>query len=163
MALRPLAISGLVLVAGVGVLAACGYDSQKAALNSAPGYGLYYNDAGQTASLAYGVANSDNVALMLECAKGSGRVQVSDAARAGPAPQIVLTSAGAKSTLAARVETAEGPAILVADAGLAAPALDGFRRTGRIDVAYGDVRYGVAADGAERARVARFFAACSRA
>lgn len=163
MALRNLAISGLVFVAGVGTLAACGYDSQKAALNAAPGFGLYYNDAGQTASLAYGQPNSDNVALMLECAKGSGRVQVSDAARTGPVPQIVLASSGMKSTLAARMEASEGPPVLVADAGTASPALAAFRRTGRIDVAYGDVRYGVSADRAEQGRVAKFFAACERA
>lgn len=163
MALRNLAISGVVFVGGLGALAACGYDGQKAALNGTPGYGLYYNDSGQTASLAYGQPNSDNVALMLECAKGSGRVQVSDAARTGPVPQIVLASSGVKSTLAARMETAEGPPVLVADARVASPALAAFRRTGRIDVAYGDVRYGLSADRAERGRVARFFAACERA
>jgi hypothetical protein len=163
MALRNLAISGLVLATGVSILAACSYDDQRAALKPAPGYGLYYNDAGPTASLAYGQANSDNVALMLECAKGSGRVQVSDLARSGPAAQIVLASGGARSPLAARMETSEGPAVLVAYAAIGAPALDGFRRTGRIDVAYGDVRYGVSADRAEQGRVQQFFAACQRA
>jgi hypothetical protein len=167
MALRSVLGSALVVMAGAAALtalAACSYDDQHARLQPAAArYGLFYNDAGPTASLAYGQANSDNVALMLECAKGSGRVQVSDAARTGPVPQIVLASAGAKSPLAARIETAEGPPVLVADATLATPALDGFRRTGRIEVAYGDVRYGVAADGAEQAGVARFFAACGRA
>lgn len=163
MALRNLVISGAVFIAGVGVLAACGYDDHRAELKGAGSYGLYYNDAGPTASLAYGQPNSDNVALMLECAKRSGRVQVSDAARTGPVPQLVLASGSARSTLAARMEAAEGPPVLVADAGVASPALEGFRRTGKINVAYGDVRYGVAADGREKAEVARFFAVCSRA
>lgn len=163
MALRNLAISGAVFFAGVGVLAACGYDDHRAELKGAPGYGLYYNDAGATASLAYGQANSDNVALMLECAKQSGRVQVSDAARTGPVPQIVLASGSARSRLAARMEAGEGPPVLIADAGVADGALEGFRRTGKINVAYGDVRYGVSADRGEQASVRRFFAACARA
>lgn len=163
MALRSILGSGLVVIAGVAALAACSYDDQHARLQTASHYGLFYNDGGSTASLAYGQANSDNVALMLECAKGSGRVQVSDAARVGPVPQIVLASAGARSPLAARIEAAEGPPVLVADANVAAPALDGFRRTGRIEVAYGDVRYDVSADRAEQGRVAQFFAACQRA
>jgi hypothetical protein len=163
MALRSILGSAVVVIAGLGALAACSYDDQHARPQAASHYGLFYNDAGQTASLAYGQANSDNVALMLECAKGSGRVQVSDAARTGPVPQIVLASAGARSPLAARMEAAEGPPVLVAGADVATPALDGFRRTGRIQVAYGDVRYAVSADGAERAGVARFFAACGRA
>lgn len=163
MALRSILGSGVVVLAGVSILAACSYDDQRAQLQPKAHYGLFYNDAGPSASLAYGQANSDNVALMLECAKGSGQVQVSDSARAGPAPQIVLASAGARSPLSARIEAAEGPAVLVADAALHTPALDGFRRTGRIEVAYGAVRYAVAADRAEQAGVARFFAACSRA
>lgn len=162
MALRNLVISGLVFVTGVGVLAACGYDDQRAALKAAPGYGLYYNDAGPTASLAYGQANSDNVALMLECAKGSGRVQVSDVARSGPAPRFELLSDGDRTQLPTRIEASEGPAVLVADAAISVPALDGFRRTGRIDVAYGDVRYGVSADRNEQGRVKQFFAVCQR-
>lgn len=163
MALRSILGSAVVVVAGVAALAACSYDDQHARLQTGPShYGLYYNDGGQTASLAYGQPNSDNVALMLQCAKGSGQVQVSDAARTGPVPQIVLASAGARSPLAARIETAEGPPVLVADARVGTPALDGFRRTGRIEVAYGDVRYGVDADAGEKAGVARFFAACGR-
>jgi hypothetical protein len=163
MALRSVLASGAVVLAGMGILAACSYDDHHAKLQSGARYGLFYNDTGATASLAYGQANSDNVALMLECAKGSGRVQVSDSARSGPVPQIMLTSGGARSPLAARIVAAEGPPVLVADAGLATPALDGFRRTGRIEVAYGSVRYGVSADRAEQTGVARFFAACSRA
>ena len=163
MALRSILGSGMVVVAGVAALAACSYDDQRTKLAAPAHYGLFYNDGGSTASLAYGQANSDNVALMLECAKGSGQVQVSDAARTGPVPQIVLASAGARSPLAARMEASEGPAVLVAKADVGAPALDGFRRTGRIQVAYGDIRYDVAADASERAGVASFFAACNRA
>jgi hypothetical protein len=163
MALRSILGSATVVAVGVAALAACSYDDQRTRPQAASHYGLFYNDAGATASLAYGQANSDNVALMLECAKGSGQVQVSDAARTGPVPQIVLASAGARSPLPARMETAEGPAVLVADANLATPALDGFRRTGQVEVAYGGIRYDVSADSGERARVARFFAACARA
>lgn len=163
MALRSALASAAVVLAGVAALAACSYDDQHARLQAGPArYGLYYNDGGQTASLAYGQPDSDNVALMLECAKGSGQVQVSDAARTGPVPQMVLVSDGYRSVLPARTEASDGPPVLVADAALTAPALAGFRKTGRIEVAYGGVRYGVSADRAEQAGVARFFAACGR-
>ena len=145
-------------------LAGCGHDDKRAAmrLTEAPAYGLYFNDNGESASLAYGEANSDNVSLMLECAKGSGRVQVSDAMRA-EAPVLVLASGRRTTELGARVETADGPAVLVAEAPLAADALQGFHKTGKLTVSQGEARYGVAASDPERQEVGLFFTACGAA
>ena len=84
-----LAASGLLLIA-------CGHDHTSASLGS--GFGLYYNDQGPTVSLAYGQANSDDVALMLQCAKHSGKVDVSDAVRGAGGPTLRLASSGPKTS-----------------------------------------------------------------
>ncbi len=163
MSFRSTALVGLGLAALA--LAGCGHDDKRAAmkLTEAPAFGLFFNDNGETASLAYGEANSDNVALMLECAKGTGRVQVSDLAR-GEAPALVLASGRKTSALAARVEPSDGgPAILTAETPLGAEALQGFRKTGRMVVSHGEARYGIAASGPEREEVDLFFTACGQA
>jgi len=155
-----------VLAAGGVAMTACGHDGRQAEL-ARPGanVGLFYNDQGRSASLAYGVANSDDVALMLECVKGSGQVKVSDVVRKTPAKTLVLASAGARTELAARIEAgeSEAPRILAAAAPADAAALKGFRKSGRIEVAFGDVRYGVRATAEEQTGVERFFSACERA
>jgi len=167
MALRT-ALAAALVIAGAA-LSACGHEQGQTRASLSPGFGLFYNDQGATAVLAYGQANSDDVALMLQCRKGSGRVQVSDVARhpmakGAPAPRLVLTSNGRRTELPARVETgqSDGPPILTADTALDGDALKAFRRSGRISVSFGDVRYGLTARTQERAGVERFFVACTR-
>jgi len=161
MAFRSTALIGIGLAALA--LAGCSHDDKRAALHDPdePHYGLFFNDNGETVSLAYGEANSDNVALMLECGKGSGRVQVSDLAR-GQAPALVLASGRRTTELGARLQASDGPALVVADAALDAGALQGFRRTGKLTVSQGEARYGVAAGAHEREEVSLFFTACGR-
>jgi len=161
MALRTTLSVGLGLAALA--LAGCGHDDKRAAMQlaEAPAFGLFFNDNGETVSLAYGEANSDNVSLMMECDKGSGRVQVSDLAR-GEAPVLVLASGRSTSKLGGRLETVEGPAIVIADAALEAEALQGFRKSGRLNVSQGESRYGVAASGHEREEIGLFFTACAQ-
>ena len=67
--------------AGLALLAACQQDGMSAGLSPTQGYSLHFVDEGDRAKLAYGQANSDNVGLMLECAKGSRNVEISDVAR----------------------------------------------------------------------------------
>ena len=66
--------------------------------------------------------------------------------------------------LDARLQTSESdaPQLLVAHTDMGAQALQGFRRSGRINVAYGAVHYGLKASPGERAGVEQFFSACSR-
>jgi hypothetical protein len=162
MAFRSTALIGIGLAAMA--LAGCGHDDKRAAmtLKDEPVYGLFFNDNGDTASLAYGEAHSDNVSLMLECGKGSGRVQVSDLAR-GQAPRLVLASGRRTTQLGGRIEASDGPAVVIADATLDGDALQGFRRTGKLTVSQGEARYGVAAKAHEREEVDLFFTACGEA
>jgi hypothetical protein len=160
--LRKLALTGL--LTGAAVLAACTQDGRQAgyATNLTAGFGLFYLDEGPSAKLAYGQANSDNVGLMLQCQKGSRMVEVSDAVRSAPAPTLTLVSAGKTAALKAQVMSGDGPAVVTAQAPSASPVLAGFRQSGKIEVSYAGLRYGVAAKPNEKANVERFFSACER-
>lgn len=160
--LRKLALTGL--LAGTALMAACSQDGRQGdyATNLPAGFGLFYLDEGASAKLAYGQANSDNVGLMLQCAKGSRLVEVSDAVRSSPATTLTLVSAGKTAALKAQVQSGEGPAIVTAQAPSGSPVLAGFRQSGKIEVSYAGLRYGVAAKPDERAVVERFFSACEQ-
>ena len=172
MALRKIALA--TLAASAAVLLGCSHDrpeiaqldeaplADSPAAAAAPDFGLHYNDQGESVSLAYGQANSDNVSLMLACDKGSGRVQVSDLVR-GDRAALVLASGGAKTALPVHIEAADGPPVLVADASAGADALKAFRKTGAMTVGDGDTAYGVKASAPERTEVDLFFTACGTA
>ena len=163
MALRT-AIRAMALTAGVLALSACGHDQVSPKLSLGPAFGLYYNDQGPTVSLAYGQANSDDVALMLSCAKRSGKVDVSDVVRDSRGGRLILASDGHKTELDARLQASESdaPRLLMAHTDMRSVALQGFRRSGRINVAYGTVHYGLKASAGERAGVEQFFSACAK-
>jgi len=151
-----------VIVAGsAALLHGCTHE-ERAPLQTAspPGFGFHYLDEGDDAKLAYGEANSDNVGLMLLCAKGSQMVEVSDIVRTNPAPVLVLTSDGERSEIQVEIQPAPGVEIAVGQAPAAAGALAGFRKSGRIGVDYADVRYEIAATDLEKIAVERFFSAC---
>ncbi len=81
------------LGAAAAAFAGCSYNRDHAGLSLiGPQKGFFLSEEGGAAKLAYGVADSDDVGLMLECAKGSGTVQVSDQSRSNPAPQLILAS-----------------------------------------------------------------------
>jgi hypothetical protein len=154
----------LTVVASACVLAGCTQDGRQPAPSASIGQGLgfFFLDEGPTAKLAYGEANSDNVGLMLQCAKGSRMVEVTDAVRSSPAPTLTLASAGRSAALKAEVQSGEGAAIVTARTASTSPVLTGFRQSGKIEVSYAGLRYGVAAKPQERASVERFFTACER-
>jgi len=149
-------------LAGVGMaaLAACTHEQPSVALN--PQYRLAYDDKGETVALAYGLPNSDDVALMLECAKGSGRVELSDTIRDKRATAVVLSSDGKKTSVPVRAEAGEAAEdeILTGQLPLSAPALQGLRRTGVLQVSSGQARYIITVGPGGRPGVERFFKAC---
>ena len=148
---------------GFAVSACTADGGRQAPVSAMPAnFGLYFLDEGASAKLAYGQANSDNVGLMLQCAKGSRMVEVSDAVRSSPAPTLTLTSGGKTAALKAQVQSGEGPAVVTAHTASGSPVLAGFRQSGKIEVSYAGLRYGVAAKRNEKASVERFFSACER-
>ena len=153
--------SFMALAAGGVLMTGCTYgDKPQPTASIAPTFGFYYLDEGPSAKLAYGEANSDNVGLMLQCAKGSRMIDVSDVVRSSAAPTLTLASSGQRTELKAEVKAGEGMPVVMARSPSGAPALIGFRRSGRIEVSYAGLRYGIIAKPQERASVERFFAAC---
>lgn len=167
MALRSVRILSALAVGCLmtAALAACTHQQSMAQLSERPeGFGLFYNDQGERASLAYGQPNSDNVGLMLQCQKGAGRVQVSDTVRAELGQSLVLTSGRQTSELLSRVEDGESgaPQMVMADTTTEAQALKAFRKSGKISVKYGKIGYDVTASREEQAGVELFFSVCGK-
>ena len=167
MKLKTIHANAIVFVTGVSIfgLAACMHGERQAAVAPEPAltpyaYGLYYMDEGPSAKLAYGAPNSDDVSLMMQCAKGSHVVELSDVARDGTEPSLVIASGGKSARLLAAPSTGDGAALLVAKTKTNVAPLQAFWHSGRIDVAYFGARYVIVASAAERVGVERFFAAC---
>ena len=147
--------------AGVAALAACTHEQPSLALN--PQYRQAYDDKGETVALAYGLPNSDDVALMLECAKGSVLVELSDTVRDKRATTVALSSGGKKTSVPVHAEANEGGLegeILTGNLPLSAPALQGLRRTGVLQVSSGQSHYAITVGPGGRVGVERFFKAC---
>jgi hypothetical protein len=148
------------MVAG-GLGSGCSLSRPAAGL--LPKFGLYFNQDGQTASLAYGRANSDDVSLMLACGKGSREVKVTNVAGTERADRLTLVSGPQRLEVPVKVRKDESGAYL-AEARLpsSAPVLQSFRRSGAVAVSLGGAHYGLQATGDERSAVANFFAACDQ-
>jgi hypothetical protein len=161
--LRNLALIGA--LAGTTILLGCSHEAaQQASVETTlpASFGFHYVDEGDYAKLAFGQANSDNVGLMLQCAKGSRQVEVSDVIRSAPAQTLTLTSGGQRSDVKVEVMPGPGASMAVGHAPLAAPALAGFRRSGAMEVSYAGLHYGMAAKPQEKPALERFFSACER-
>ena len=119
---------------------------------AAPVMGWSVHHEGALAKLAYGVANSDQLALMVTCIPGEataavyGDVQVEGARLTHASYEIDPLSAG----------EAEETRIAVTD-----PALTGLAERGRMSVVGDAGRFQLAASGEERRLVRDFLAYCS--
>ena len=120
---------------------------------------FYSTDTGET-KLVYGTPQSDDVALMLSCRPGSGRVTVSQGGLE-PGRGIVLASSRGSVTLqgASEPDQLNSGVYVEAETPTTTAVLQDFRRSGRIIVGGegGRVLY---ATPAERAQIEQFFAAC---
>ena len=151
-------------------LAGCNLQRAPAPAGAAPqlaaDMGFYFNQDGQTASLAYGVAESDVLDLAFQCQRGTRMVDITDVAHPGAREGQVLTviSGGARSDLPSRVQVDEERAAPLATsrAPSDSPVMTAFRTSGRIDVQLGKQRRSYAATPAEGVSIGRFFAACER-
>jgi hypothetical protein len=131
------------------------------------GRAFYFNQDGDSASLAYGRANSDDVDLMLQCQKGSRDIQIIDVAHVPPqakgAVVLTLISGEATSDLEAQLGPDEtGQTLANTHAPIDLPAFTGFRKTGVISVRLGGRLSALTASPGELIGVAKFFAVCER-
>lgn len=165
-----LAAAAVSLLALAAILAGCNLQRGPAPPQNLPqlssATGFFFNDNGDSAGLAYGVANSDAVDLMLECDKGRRRVDIIDAAHPGARKDqpITLISGGTRSDLPTQVERDEerGQALARGKAATDSPVLIAFRKSGRMTVKLGARERAYAATPGELVSVARFFAVCEK-
>ena len=127
-----------------------------------PGYDWHLNRHQDEISLAYGVAESDDVRLMLYCVERSRRLTVHKDVEPG-APEIIHLESGGETE---RFEAESSPSmlgdglILTADADTAHPVFQRFRRLGWVASWVGDRREAYAAHPGSEAVVENFFAGC---
>ena len=129
---------------------------------TAAGWHLLYE--GDRAKLAYGVANSDQIVVMMSCAAGDETVDVFGLA-APEADQVTLTSASMRSPIAVAptFDPISGSMAVETSLPMGADALEGFRESGRLTLAAdtGEAT-AVHADADELASVRDFFDHCDR-
>lgn len=151
-------------LAALFFLGACATPVASAAAGDpADDYSWSMHADGNAAHLMFGVPDSDIVWFGMSCRTGSGRVQLTQYGSDSKAdPRLLLASGGARQAIGVTREPNElHEETATAELKTSEPVLAAFRSTGRLGVT------GAAADGysaatsAERAEIARFFAACS--
>ena len=144
-------------VAALGLIAAAAQsqaDNAEAVAPAAAPMGWHLNHEGAMAKLAYGVANSDQLALMMTCEPGQNQAIVyGDVQPASPRLLKASMAAGAIDPLSGGL--AEENRISLRD-----PALQKLARKGRLEVEGDAGHFELTATGEERRLVGEFFAYC---
>ncbi len=153
-----------------GLTAACANVAPVATTTSAavasapapiPGYDWFLSEDEGTARLAYGVEASDELKLGLDCAAGTGKVDLVALGKTGT-DEIYLESGGETERFAAEGEPSllhDGD-LLTATAQADAPVLQRFRRLGWIAQWIDGERAAYAPQPGSGVNVERFFALC---
>lgn len=126
-----------------------------------PNYDWIAHVEADGATLAYGLAESDDVPLMMSCRSGSGWVDISRPAETART-HLMLSSGEAVLSVLVHVEPSElhEGVFLTGEARTSEPTLQIFRRVGWISVHEDGRWHGLAAHPASREDVHRFFSAC---
>jgi hypothetical protein len=158
-----LGIASLVLAGCASVERPGGVEPAVATAAPVPvaGYDWFYHADSGVASLAYGLKESDEMRLGLECARGDGKLELTATAPTG-SRDIRLESGGDTETFAAQGEPSElhDGDFLTAQTKTNLPVFQRFRRIGWIAQWQGERRETYAAHPAAAADIERFFAFC---
>lgn len=130
-----------------------------------PGYDWFLmDDDDSEISLAYGLAESDDVPLSLSCRRGAGEIELMQDAGLDAPPEIHLESGGETERFAAVGLPSEltGGVLMTGMADVDEPVLQRFRRTGWLAVWAEGLRKPYAAHPGSETRVSRFFDLCAR-
>ena len=144
-------------VAALGLIAVA---AQSRATDAAPETGVepamgwHLSHEGPMAKLAYGVANSDQLALMMTCEPGQAQAVVYGDVHPA-SPRLVKTS-----TESAAIDPLGGGLADEARIPLRAPALQKLARSGKLAVKGEAGHFELTADGKEQRLVEQFFAYC---
>ena len=161
-----LVLSGLAL----GAAACASVEPPAAALPPPPGPGpapvetqdWFYSADDDAARLAYGVAESDDLKIGLDCRRGSGRLELVTIAEQGAKAEILVESGGETGRFAAGSEPSQlnDGVILTAEASAAEPVFQRFRRVGWLALWRDGEREAYAPHPPSRPDIERFFAFC---
>lgn len=163
-----------VLIAAAGLtlaLAACNTTGSapaplETAASGSPapveGYDWFFHEDGANALLAYGLEESDDLRIGMECGKNTGRLALNAIAPEGAAHEIHLESGGDTERYPAEAERSEvnDGLFLTAEAKAGDPVFQRFRRLGWLAVWTGEERHAYAPHPGSGERVERFFAFC---
>lgn len=162
-----LAVLGTVAASG---LSACSTTPAPTALaSSSPlpvsGYDWHLNHDEAETSLAYGVAETDDVPLDLSCQPGSGRLDILHTVDKGQPYQIALESGGDTETYSAKAEPSalHDGVDLTASAASNDPVFLRFRKLGWLAVHTDKARLTLVAQPGTLPQIEHFFSLCDRA
>jgi hypothetical protein len=126
------------------------------------GYDWFYSTDDDTARLAYGLAESDDLKLGFDCRRGSGRLEMVAIAEKGARPEIYVESGGETERFPATSEPSQlhDGVFLNAAASTTEPVLQRFRRVGWLAQWRDGDREAYAPQPDSAGNIDRFFAFC---
>ena len=126
------------------------------------GYDWFFHSDAAAARLAYGLAESDDLRLGLDCDRGSGRLTLSGTALSGAKPEFHIESGGETERFPARAEPSplHDGVFLSGEAPAHAPVFQRFRRVGWLALWQDGRREAYAPHPGSAPHIERFFAFC---
>lgn len=126
------------------------------------GYDWFFNADDDSARLAYGLAESDDLRLGLDCRRASGRLSLSGIAQDDVKQEFHIESGGETERFPAEAEPSEvsDGVLLSAEASPDAPVFRRFRQLGWLALWQDGTRQAYAPHPASAPNIERFFAFC---
>ncbi|KQY75330.1 hypothetical protein [Brevundimonas sp. Root1423] len=160
-----LALAVLALTASACATAAPDSPSPTASSGSpvpVEGYDWFFHVDEDAARLAYGLAESDDLRLGLDCARASGRLSLSGMAQNASKPEFYLESGGETERFPATAEPSQvnDGVFLSAEAAADAPVFRRFRQLGWLAMWQDGARQAYAPHAHSAPNIERFFAFC---
>ncbi|MDI1325429.1 MAG: hypothetical protein PSV23_01385 [Brevundimonas sp.] len=126
------------------------------------GYDWFFQADDDVARLAYGLAESDDLRLGLDCRRASGRLSLGGVASDTARPEFHIESGGETGRFPARTEPSQlhDGVLLSAEAPANAPVFQRFRRVGWLALWQDGARQAYAPHPASAPNIERFFAFC---
>lgn len=122
----------------------------------------FYHRDGEAARLVYGLAESDDLRLGLDCNEGSGKLALSAVGGPDARPEILVEAGGETQRFAAQSEPSQlhDGVFLTADAKADTPVFQRFRRIGWLALWVDGERQAYAPHPESAPNIERFFAFC---
>ncbi|HRJ64584.1 hypothetical protein [Brevundimonas sp. UBA2416] len=160
-------LSGLLLGASACATVEAPVEPAPAVASSGPptpiaDHDWFYHRDGEEARLVYGLAESDDLRLGLDCRQGSGRLALSAVGGPDAKPEIYIEAGGETERFMAQSEPSElhEGVFLTAEADADAPVFQRFRRIGWLALWVDGERQAYAPHPESAPNIERFFVFC---